>query len=155
MRVRSATSASAGLALLFRDHLRANPQRTAWWSELKIAAALSTAALHSYGRINYPAWSLLMELGEAWASKPGWTPPAYLPGRVPRLMVDYWSCSARGSVTLEPRLRQEVHLGLAGSGLPSSVSACSSGEGRVAARHRGHQRDSHDDLNRRARTERD
>ena len=81
--VRTASSASARLALLFRDHLRASPRRTAWWSELKIAAASSTTDLHSYGRIKYPAWCLLMELAEAWANDTGWRPPHYVSGRMP------------------------------------------------------------------------
>jgi dephospho-CoA kinase len=81
--VRAWSSASARLALLFRDHLRAQPQRTAWWSELKIAAAGSTSDPGSYGRIKYPAWCLLMELAEVWARDTGWAPPHYLTGSVP------------------------------------------------------------------------
>jgi len=79
--VHTASSATSRLALLFRDHLRAHPQRTAWWSELKLAAAGSTSDLGGYGRIKYPAWCLLMELADTWASDTGWAPPNY-PHRV-------------------------------------------------------------------------
>jgi GrpB-like predicted nucleotidyltransferase (UPF0157 family) len=81
--VRTASSATARLALLFRDHLRAHSQRTAWWSELKVAAARATSELGSYGQIKYPAWCLLMELAEVWASDTGWAPPNHLPCSVP------------------------------------------------------------------------
>lgn len=75
--IRTADSATARIALLFRDHLRANDARAAWWSELKVAAADATADLAGYGRIKYPAWRLLMELAEAWAADTRWEPPAY------------------------------------------------------------------------------
>ncbi|MGD7707067.1 GrpB family protein [Microlunatus sp. Y2014] len=72
--VRTTNSASTRLALLFRDHLRADPQRTRWWSELKLAAAKHTTSLADYGELKYPAWHLLMELAEVWADETGWTP---------------------------------------------------------------------------------
>ena len=75
--VRTTGSATARLSLLFRDHLRANPARTRWWSELKAEAATAAVDLAGYGRIKYPAWCLLMELAEAWARDTRWEPPAY------------------------------------------------------------------------------
>lgn len=75
--VRTAGSATTRLALLFRDHLRAHPVRTRWWSELKTEAATAAVDLAGYGRIKYPAWCLLMELAEAWARDTRWEPPAY------------------------------------------------------------------------------
>lgn len=81
--VRTITSDTARVALLFRDHFRANPIRTQWWSELKTRAAQHTSNLQDYGQIKYPAWHLLMDLAEAWAYATGWTPnyePA--PGRL-------------------------------------------------------------------------
>lgn len=77
IRIRTAGSGTARLALLFRDHLRAHSQRTSWWSELKAAAADAAPNLAGYGRIKYPAWCLLMELAEDWASNTGWEPPHY------------------------------------------------------------------------------
>lgn len=71
--VRTVTSDTARVALLFRDHLRANPIRTQWWSELKTRAAQHTTTLQDYGQIKYPAWHLLMDLAEAWARDTGWT----------------------------------------------------------------------------------
>ncbi|WP_114558185.1 GrpB family protein [Desertihabitans aurantiacus] len=73
--VRAVGSPTLRLALLFRDHLRASPQRTAWWSELKTAAAAVAPDLAAYGRLKYPAWCLLMELAETWARDTGWRPP--------------------------------------------------------------------------------
>jgi dephospho-CoA kinase len=75
--VRTAGSATLRVALLFRDHLRDSPQRTAWWSQLKSEAADATTDLASYGRIKYPAWCLLMELAEVWATTSGWQAPVY------------------------------------------------------------------------------
>jgi len=75
--VRTVGSATARVALLFRDHLRANPARTTWWSELKIEASRVAKDLAGYGRIKFPAWCLLMDLAEAWAAESGWEPPTY------------------------------------------------------------------------------
>ncbi len=77
LHVRLEGSGTARVALLFRDHLRAHPTRTGWWSELKIAAASGAADLAAYGRVKYPAWCLLMELAESWARETGWRPPRY------------------------------------------------------------------------------
>lgn len=80
--VRTVASGTARVALLFRDHFRANPTRTEWWSELKIRAAQHTTTLQDYGQIKYPAWHLLMDLAEAWAHDTGWT-PTYKPADRP------------------------------------------------------------------------
>ncbi|MEQ7005708.1 GrpB family protein [Actinopolymorpha sp. B17G11] len=77
--VRVIASETARIALLFRDHLRAIPTRTEWWSELKTRAAQHTTTLQEYGQIKYPAWHLLMDLAEAWAHDTGWTMPTYEP----------------------------------------------------------------------------
>ena len=77
--VRTAGSATLRVALLFRDHLRANQQRAAWWSDLKSEAASTASDLAGYGRIKYPAWCLLMDLAEVWAHDTGWQPPRYPP----------------------------------------------------------------------------
>ncbi len=70
-------SATLRVALLFRDHLREYPHRTAWWSQLKSEAANAAPDLAGYGRIKYPAWCLLMELAEVWAHDSGWQPLTY------------------------------------------------------------------------------
>lgn len=70
--VRSVDSASARLALLFRDHLRANPARAASWSELKTRAAELAPDLAAYGQLKHPAWLLLMDLAENWARDTDW-----------------------------------------------------------------------------------
>jgi len=77
LHVRLAGSGPTRVALLFRDHLRAQPRRTEWWSQLKTAAAGEAADLAAYGRIKYPAWCLLMELAESWAREIDWQPPRY------------------------------------------------------------------------------
>lgn len=65
LHVRTAGSETSRLALLFRDHLRAHSQRTAWWSQLKTVAAAAAPDLATYGRMKHPAWCLLMEHAEA------------------------------------------------------------------------------------------
>lgn len=75
--VRTADSATARVALLFRDHLREHPQRTAWWAALKVQVARVTDDLDGYGQIKHPAWCLLMDLAEMWAEDTGWRPPRY------------------------------------------------------------------------------
>ncbi|MDN5725456.1 MAG: GrpB family protein [Propionibacteriales bacterium] len=77
LHVRVAGSAPVRTALLFRDHLRANPSRTAWWSELKITAARHTNNLQEYGELKYPAWHLLMDLAEAWGRDTEWSEPTF------------------------------------------------------------------------------
>lgn len=72
--VRTVGSPTTRLNLLFREHLRARPDRAARWGELKLAIAAGTPDLASYGRIKQPAWHLLMELAEEWARKTGWAP---------------------------------------------------------------------------------
>lgn len=79
--IRLRGSGTARLALLFRDHLRANPARTQWWSELKVAAARHTSSLAEYGQLKLPAWRLLMELAESWARDTGWEPTFPREGR--------------------------------------------------------------------------
>lgn len=73
--LRAAGSASARLALLFRDHLRSQPQRSADWSELKVRISECSQDLETYGQIKLPAWRILMELAERWAQETGWQPP--------------------------------------------------------------------------------
>lgn len=75
--VRSAVSAAARVALLFRDHLRANPTRTACWSALKTRAAGLAPDLAAYGQLKRPAWCLLMELAETWARDTYWQMPPF------------------------------------------------------------------------------
>ncbi|WP_353651449.1 GrpB family protein [Nakamurella sp. A5-74] len=70
--LRPTNSASARLALLFRDHLRASPQRIVDWSEFKTRVAQHTDDLASYGQIKLPAWRLLMDLAEIWAQQTAW-----------------------------------------------------------------------------------
>ena len=77
--VRVAGSPTARIALLFRDHLRANPARVRWWSDLKSAATEATTDLAGYGRIKHPAWLILMDLAEAWATETGWQPAGLEP----------------------------------------------------------------------------
>lgn len=72
--VRPEGSGSARLALLFRDHLRAVPHRAATWSDFKMAAATHSPDLAAYGQLKLPAWRLLMELAEDWATSTGWRP---------------------------------------------------------------------------------
>lgn len=72
--VRVTGSGTARVALLFRDHLRAMPERAATWSELKRAAAAQAEDLAAYGSLKYPAWLLLMELAEQWADATSWEP---------------------------------------------------------------------------------
>lgn len=72
--VRPAGSGSARLALLFRDHLRAVPHRAATWSDFKTAAATQASDLAAYGQLKLPAWRLLMELAEDWATRTAWEP---------------------------------------------------------------------------------
>lgn len=98
--VRTITSDTARLALLFRDHLRANPSRTRWWSELKTRAAQHTTSLQDYGQIKYPAWHLLMDLAEAWARDANWM-PVY--GRVARSVP-----AARDRAAVDSRRRPGV-----------------------------------------------
>lgn len=76
--IRTIGSATLRVSLLFRDHLRANPERTRLWSQLKSEASLLAPDLAAYGRLKLPAWCLLMELAEVWATEVGWTPPRYL-----------------------------------------------------------------------------
>lgn len=70
--VRPSGSGSARVALLFRDHLRANSRRASDWSESKRRIAEQCADLATYGQIKLPAWRLLMDLSVAWAPETGW-----------------------------------------------------------------------------------
>lgn len=71
--VRPAWSGSARLALLFRDHLRAMPDRAQRWSDFKVAAAAVSPDLAAYGQLKLPVWTLIMELAQEWATKTDWT----------------------------------------------------------------------------------
>jgi GrpB-like predicted nucleotidyltransferase (UPF0157 family) len=72
--VRLASSETARQALLFRDHFRERPDRAAEWASFKTRAAECAPDLAAYGQLKAPAWRLLMQLAETWASGTGWTP---------------------------------------------------------------------------------
>lgn len=75
--IRLVRSGSARMALLFRDHLRANRQRVEYWSEFKLRVAEQTTDIAAYGQIKLPAWRLLMDLAESWALETGWHMPGF------------------------------------------------------------------------------
>lgn len=77
LHVRVTSSGPERLSLLFRDHLRARPDRAAEWALFKMKAAQSAADLAAYGQLKAPAWRLLMQLAEAWATETGWAPRDY------------------------------------------------------------------------------
>ncbi|HEY0693303.1 MAG TPA: GrpB family protein [Kribbella sp.] len=72
--VRVINSPTARIALLFRDYLSCHPAQTQAWSSLKAAIAALAPDLATYGSIKSPAWQLLMELAERWATDTGWQP---------------------------------------------------------------------------------
>ncbi|WP_193107488.1 GrpB family protein [Brachybacterium sp. FME24] len=78
--VRVTPSGTERLSLLFRDHLRARPDRANEWALFKMKAAESATDLAAYGQIKAPAWRLLMQLAEAWATEAGWAPRSYSGG---------------------------------------------------------------------------
>jgi len=75
--VRVTPSGPERLSLLFRDHLRARPDRANEWALFKMRAAESVTDLAAYGQLKAPAWTLLMQLAEAWATEAGWAPQSY------------------------------------------------------------------------------
>ena len=77
LHVRVTPSGPECLSLLFRDHLRARPDRAADWALFKVEAAESTTDLAAYGQLKAPAWRLLMQLAEAWATETEWAPRNY------------------------------------------------------------------------------
>ncbi|MFD2793898.1 GrpB family protein [Promicromonospora vindobonensis] len=77
LHVRVTPSGPERLSLLFRDHLRARPDRAAEWALFKLKAAESATDLAAYGQLKAPAWRLLMQLAEAWATETEWAPRSY------------------------------------------------------------------------------
>lgn len=67
--VRVDGSAPTRMARLFRDYMVANPDKVVIWSDFKRAVVAATPDLASYGQIKAPAWLLLMECANRWASE--------------------------------------------------------------------------------------
>ena len=85
LHVRVTPSGTERLSLLFRDHLRARPDRAADWALFKMKAAESTTDLAAYGQLKAPAWRLLMQLAETWTTETGWAPRSYSTRSRPQL----------------------------------------------------------------------
>lgn len=63
------------VARLFRDYLIANPDKVVIWSDFKHAIAAAAPDLAGYGQIKAPAWLLLMECANRWATEHQASPP--------------------------------------------------------------------------------
>lgn len=66
---------NARLALLFRDHLRADADVRAAWGAFKTRLSAQVPDLMTYGQIKAPAWTILMTAAEHWATATGWHVP--------------------------------------------------------------------------------
>ncbi|MCQ4211566.1 GrpB family protein [Streptomyces longispororuber] len=74
--VREQGAPNTRYALLFRDHLRADPAARDAWGAFKLRLSEDVRDVFAYGQIKAPATDVLMGAAERWADAVGWTPDA-------------------------------------------------------------------------------
>ncbi len=77
LHIRHAGRANQRIALLVRDHLRADPQSARLYAQMKHAAAPRSYDGRAYGDLKDPFVRLLILRAEDWARATGWTLPSH------------------------------------------------------------------------------